>query len=111
MDLSPRRDEARDPAVSTTAVPARETPAPATGEGKTLVGSLPAFLHGLQGQGTHVTTVNDYLARRDAELMGPIFRALGLTVGVLQMQMADGDRREAYRADVTYGTASEFGFD
>jgi preprotein translocase subunit SecA len=82
-----------------------------TGEGKTLVGSMPVFLNALKGHGAHVTTVNDYLARRDAELMGPIYRALGLTVGVLQMQMPEPERREAYRCDITYGTASEFGFD
>lgn len=83
----------------------------ATGEGKTLCATLPTFLNALTGKGVHVTTVNDYLAKRDAEWTGPIYRALGLTVGVLQMQMPDGDRSEAYRSDITYGTASEFGFD
>ncbi len=83
----------------------------ATGEGKTLTATLPVFLSALEGKGVHVTTVNDYLARRDAELMGPVYQALGLTVGVLQQQMGEQDRSAAYRADVTYGTASEFGFD
>src|SRR5437870_1984747 len=71
----------------------------------------PAFLNALTGKGVHVTTVNDYLASRDAEWMGPIYTSLGLTVGVLQQQMADAARAQAYRADITYGTASEFGFD
>jgi preprotein translocase subunit SecA len=83
----------------------------ATGEGKTLVASLPVFLNALFGKGVHVTTVNDYLAARDAEWMGPIYTSLGLTVGVLQMQMPDANRSQAYRCDITYGTASEFGFD
>ncbi len=83
----------------------------ATGEGKTLVAALPAFLNALEGKGVHVTTVNDYLARRDAEWMAPIYKGLGLSVGVLQMQMGDQDRAQAYRSDITYGTASEFGFD
>ncbi|HXG08461.1 MAG TPA: preprotein translocase subunit SecA [Gemmataceae bacterium] len=83
----------------------------ATGEGKTLVAVLPAALNALTGKGVHVTTVNDYLARRDAEWMGPVYRALGLSVGVLQQQMSDTDRAQAYRCDITYGTASEFGFD
>ena len=83
----------------------------ATGEGKTLIASLPAFLNALDGKGVHVTTVNDYLAHRDAEWMGPVYKALGLTVGVLQLQMPDQDRIAAYRCDITYGTASEFGFD
>jgi preprotein translocase subunit SecA len=83
----------------------------ATGEGKTLVATLPAYLNALAGKGVHVTTVNDYLARRDAEWMGPVYKALGLNVGCLQMQMGEQDRSEAYRADITYGTASEFGFD
>ena len=81
----------------------------ATGEGKTLTASMPAFLNALTGKGVHVTTVNDYLASRDAEWMGPIYTSLGLTVGVLQQQMADAARAQAYRADITYGTASEFG--
>jgi len=83
----------------------------ATGEGKTLCATLPAFLNSLEGKGVHVTTVNDYLARRDAETMGPIYNALGLTVGVIQMSMPDQERFPLYRCDITYGTASEFGFD
>jgi preprotein translocase subunit SecA len=83
----------------------------ATGEGKTLTAALPVFLNALEGKGVHVTTVNDYLARRDAELMGPLYNALGLTVGTLQQQSGEQDRSAAYRCDVTYGTASEFGFD
>jgi preprotein translocase subunit SecA len=83
----------------------------ATGEGKTLCAALPAYLNALPGKGVHVITVNDYLARRDAEWMGPIYQTLGLTVGVIQQQMAEQDRSNAYRSDVTYGTASEFGFD
>ncbi len=83
----------------------------ATGEGKTLSATLPVFLNALAGKGVHVTTVNDYLARRDAELMGPVYQALGLTVGCIQMQQGEQDRQQAYRCDVTYGTASEFGFD
>jgi preprotein translocase subunit SecA len=83
----------------------------ATGEGKTLCASMPVFLNALVGKGVHVTTVNDYLARRDAEIIGPIYHALGLTVGVLQQQMGEQDRQKAYRSDITYGTASEFGFD
>ncbi|HEY8506181.1 MAG TPA: preprotein translocase subunit SecA [Gemmataceae bacterium] len=83
----------------------------ATGEGKTLVAALPAFLNALAGKGVHVTTVNDYLAKRDAEWMGPVYERLGLSVGVLQMKMEDAARKEAYRKDITYGTASEFGFD
>ena len=83
----------------------------ATGEGKTLVAAMPTFLNALTGKGVHVTTVNDYLAGRDAEWMGPIHTSLGLTVGVLQMQMPEPARSQAYRCDITYGTASEFGFD
>jgi len=83
----------------------------ATGEGKTLVAALPAFLNALGGQGVHITTVNDYLAKRDAEWIGPIYEALGLTVGVLQSKKSDGERYAAYRCDITYGVASEFGFD
>jgi preprotein translocase subunit SecA len=83
----------------------------ATGEGKTLCASLPTYLNALPGKGVHVTTVNDYLARRDAEWMSPIYQLLGLTVGVLQQQMPDDERHAAYRCDITYGTASEFGFD
>jgi preprotein translocase subunit SecA len=101
----------------------------ATGEGKTLVATLPAYLNALPGKGTHVVTVNDYLARRDAQWMGPIYHALGLTVGVIQHEMQyryDPDfaspdirlaalrpctRKDAYAADITYGTNNEFGFD
>jgi preprotein translocase subunit SecA len=83
----------------------------ATGEGKTLVAAMPTCLNALTGKGVHVTTVNDYLARRDAEWIGPVYQALGLSVGVLQQQMAEQDRVRAYRCDITYGTASEFGFD
>ena len=83
----------------------------ATGEGKTLTSTMPAYLNALTGKGVHVTTVNDYLAARDAEWMGPIYTTLGLTVGVLQQQMPDAARSQAYRNDLTYGTASEFGFD
>jgi len=82
-----------------------------TGEGKTLAATLPMYLYGLVGKGCHLATVNDYLARRDAEWMGPIYRALGMTVGVVETQMSQDDRRKAYRCDVTYGTAKEFGFD
>ncbi len=82
-----------------------------TGEGKTLVGTLPVYLNALEGKGVHVVTVNDYLARRDAEWMGRIYRFLGLSVGVIQHDMPDADRKAAYAADVTYGTNNEFGFD
>ncbi len=82
-----------------------------TGEGKTLVATLAVYLNALSGQGVHVVTVNDYLARRDAEWMGPIYRFLGLTVGVIQHDMPDPDRKAAYQADITYGTNNEFGFD
>jgi preprotein translocase subunit SecA len=83
----------------------------ATGEGKTLTATFPVFLRGLSARGVHVATVNDYLAKRDAELMGPVYRMLGLSVGFLQQKMEDSDRHAAYRMDITYGTASEFGFD
>ncbi|MDB5310727.1 MAG: preprotein translocase subunit SecA [Gemmataceae bacterium] len=83
----------------------------ATGEGKTVTASAPTFLNALVGKGVHVTTVNDYLAKRDAEWIGPVYEKLGLTVGVLQQKMEDADRAAAYKADVTYGTAAEFGFD
>ena len=83
----------------------------ATGEGKTLTASLPVFLNALEGKGVHVATVNDYLARRDAEWMQPIYQGLGLSIGVLQQQMPEQERKKAYQADVTYATASEFGFD
>jgi len=82
-----------------------------TGEGKTLTATLPLYLYGLTGKGCQLATVNDYLARRDADWMGPIFNALGLTVGVVETQMAQPQRRKAYAADITYGTAKEFGFD
>ncbi len=83
----------------------------ATGEGKTISAVAPAFLNALTGKGVHVTTVNDYLAKRDAEEMGPIYRMLGLTCGCIQQKMEDGDRVEMYKCDLTYGTAAEFGFD
>src|SRR3970040_9346 len=101
----------------------------ATGEGKTLVATLPAYLNALPGLGTHIVTVNDYLARRDAQWMGPIYHALGLSLGVIQHEVSylfdpahvspdirlaglrPCTRREAYHADVTYGTNNEFGFD
>ena len=83
-----------------------------TGEGKTLTATLAVVLNAIAGKGVHVVTVNDYLARRDAEWMGPIYRALGLTVGILQSDNYDWEyKRNAYRADITYGTNSEFGFD
>jgi len=82
-----------------------------TGEGKTLVSTLPAYLNALEGRGVHIVTVNDYLAKRDTEWMGPIHRFLGLTVGTIQHDMPDADRLAAYRADITYGTNNEFGFD
>src|SRR5438094_8469823 len=101
----------------------------ATGEGKTLVATLPAYLNSLPGLGTHIVTVNDYLARRDAQWMGPIYHALGLSLGVIQHEVSylydpshvssdirltglrPCSRREAYHADITYGTNNEFGFD
>ncbi|MEO2082640.1 MAG: DEAD/DEAH box helicase, partial [Desulfurobacteriaceae bacterium] len=82
-----------------------------TGEGKTLVATLPVYLNALAGKGVHVVTVNDYLAKRDAEWMGPIYNYLGITVGYLQNQMEQSQRKEMYARDVTYGTNSEFGFD
>ncbi len=83
----------------------------ATGEGKTLAAVAPVFLHALAGRGAHVLTFNDYLARRDAAWMGPVYERLGLTVGFVQERMSAGDRRAAYAADVTYLTAKEAGFD
>jgi len=87
----------------------------ATGEGKTLVATLPLYLHGLigriKGTGVHIATVNDYLARRDKEWMGPLYETLGLSVGVIQSLMPTEERKKAYSADITYGTAQEFGFD
>jgi preprotein translocase subunit SecA len=82
-----------------------------TGEGKTLVATLPAYLNALSGKGVHVVTVNDYLAQRDADWMGRIYRFLGLTVGVNLSQMSHADKQVAYAADITYGTNNEFGFD
>jgi len=82
-----------------------------TGEGKTLVGTLPVYLNALEGKGVHVVTVNDYLARRDSDWMGQIYRFMGLSVGVIQHDMPDADRKRAYGADVTYGTNNEYGFD
>ncbi|MQA30124.1 MAG: preprotein translocase subunit SecA [Luteitalea sp.] len=82
-----------------------------TGEGKTLVATLPAYLNALAGNGVHVVTVNDYLARRDSEWMGKIYRFLGMTVGVIQHELNDAERQVAYAADITYGTNNEFGFD
>ena len=82
-----------------------------TGEGKTLVATLPAYLNALEGKGVHVVTVNDYLARRDSEWMGRIYRALGMSVGVIQHDLNDMERQVAYAADITYGTNNEFGFD
>ena len=82
-----------------------------TGEGKTLVATLAAYLNALEGKGVHIVTVNDYLARRDAEWMGKLYKMLGLTVGVIVHDLDDRERREAYACDVTYGTNNEFGFD
>src|SRR5881296_395777 len=82
-----------------------------TGEGKTLVATLPAALNSLSGRGVHIVTVNDYLARRDAEWMSPLYKALGLTVGVIVHDLDDDQRRAAYGSDITYGTNNEFGFD
>ncbi len=82
-----------------------------TGEGKTLVATLPVYLNALEGKGVHVVTVNDYLARRDAAQMGRLYNWLGLSVGVVYPGMPHGDKREAYAADITYGTNNEFGFD
>src|SRR5215210_2835064 len=83
----------------------------ATGEGKTLVATLPLYLNALTGRGAHLVTVNDYLARRDAEWMGSLFQFLGLTVGIIQHDQAPDVRRAQYYCDITYGTNSEFGFD
>jgi preprotein translocase subunit SecA len=82
-----------------------------TGEGKTLVATLPAYLNALEGKGVHVVTVNDYLARRDSEWMGRLYRFLGMSVGVIQHDLKDDQRQVAYGADITYGTNNEFGFD
>ena len=83
----------------------------ATGEGKTLVATLPAYLNALLGRGVHIVTVNDYLARRDREWMGPVFEFLGLSVGAIQHEMGEEERKAAYLCDITYGTNNEFGFD
>src|SRR3712207_3150705 len=82
-----------------------------TGEGKTLVATLATYLNAIEGKGVHVVTVNDYLARRDAEWMGKIHKFLGLTVGVIVPNLPEHQRREAYASDITYGTNNEFGFD
>jgi preprotein translocase subunit SecA len=82
-----------------------------TGEGKTLVATLPVYLNALSGRGVHVVTVNDYLAKRDSEWMGKLYQFLGLSVGVIVHDLDDQQRRDAYAADVTYGTNNEFGFD
>jgi preprotein translocase subunit SecA len=82
-----------------------------TGEGKTLAATLPVYLNALTGEGVHVVTVNDYLAKRDAEWMGAIYRFLGLEVGVILASMTPWERRPNYAADITYGTNNEFGFD
>lgn len=82
-----------------------------TGEGKTLAATMPLYLNALEGKGCHLVTVNDYLAKRDAEWMGPIYKFLGLTVGVIVHGLDDDERRKAYHADITYGTNNEFGFD
>ncbi len=83
----------------------------ATGEGKTLVATLPAYLNALKGEGVHIVTVNDYLAKRDSEWMGVIYRFLGLSVGVIVHELNDTERKKAYNCDITYGTNNEFGFD
>lgn len=82
-----------------------------TGEGKTLVATLPAYLNALSGEGVHIVTVNDYLASRDAEWMGKVYKFLGLTVGVAVSGMEDEDKKKAYACDITYGTNNEMGFD
>jgi preprotein translocase subunit SecA len=82
-----------------------------TGEGKTLVATLPAYLNALTGDGVHVITVNDYLAKRDAELMSDIYEFLGMSVGVIVADLNPEQRKEAYACDITYGTNNEFGFD
>ncbi|MEY4575510.1 MAG: hypothetical protein RL701_213, partial [Pseudomonadota bacterium] len=82
-----------------------------TGEGKTLVATLAAYLNALEGKGVHVVTVNDYLARRDAEWMGKLYSFLGLSTGVIVSQQSDEEKKSSYRADITYGQNNEFGFD
>ena len=83
----------------------------ATGEGKTLVATLPLYLNALAGRGVHLVTTNDYLARRDAEWMGQLYGFLGLTTGIIQHDQSSDDRRAQYNCDITYGMNSEFGFD
>src|SRR5216684_662536 len=82
-----------------------------TGEGKTLVATLPSYLNALDGKGVHVVTVNDYLAKRDSEWMGRLYKSLGLQVGVIVHDLDDQERKDAYGSDITYGTNNEFGFD
>ena len=82
-----------------------------TGEGKTLVATMPLYLNALPARGVHLVTVNDYLAKRDAEWMGPVYEALGMRASFIRNQMPFAERKEAYAADITYGTNSEFGFD
>src|SRR2546429_4531330 len=82
-----------------------------TGEGKTLVATLPAYLNALTGEGVHIVTVNEYLAQRDADWMGPVYRFLGLTVGVIKTAQSPSEKRAAYACDIAYGTNNEFGFD
>ena len=82
-----------------------------TGEGKTLVATAPTYLNALAGKGVHVITVNDYLARRDAEWMGQVYRFMGLTTGVIVNGLSQGERQRAYASDITYGTNNDFGFD
>ena len=82
-----------------------------TGEGKTLVSTLPVYLNALKKRGVHLVTVNEYLAKRDSEWMGQIYNFLGLSVGCISNQMGDAERKKSYECDVTYGTNSEFGFD
>ena len=82
-----------------------------TGEGKTLVATLPVYLNALEGKGVHVVTVNDYLARRDMEWMGKIYKYLGMSVGCIVNGLTSAERQAAYNCDITYGTNNEFGFD
>ena len=88
-----------------------ETSLKCTGEGKTLVATLPAYLNGLSGLGVHVVTVNEYLAQRDADWMRPIFELLGFTVGVIKSGQSAEEKKRGYESDITYGTNNEFGFD
>ena len=82
-----------------------------TGEGKTLMATLPAYLNALTGEGVHVVTVNEYLAQRDSDWMGPVYRFLGMEVGVIKNAKSQDEKRAAYACDITYGTNNEFGFD